>query len=217
MESPSYFSEPFCRNMAWVDLLMLANFRPAILHVRGVRIEVMPGEVGCAKEILAARWKWSRGKVRRWLDEIEKEGRITQQKSHTLTKITIVNFKKFQSQMFWKGTSDETTDGQQEDQQAEHEERSETTKKGNEKEYSASIYFQFKQRLLMDPKLMSSYNETLPNLIDTFHNYETENLHEWRNYSDYRKHFVSWIPKYRQRSKTVVNSDNQKRQFARDD
>ncbi len=92
MEDPIYFAEPFTRAQAWIDLLLLANYADAFFYIRGNRIDVKRGQVGRSKESLAERWKWSRGKVQRFLDDMENDGRITQQKSRLTTLISINNF-----------------------------------------------------------------------------------------------------------------------------
>ena len=92
MDDPIYFAEPFTRVQAWIDLLLLANYADAYFYIRGNRIDVKRGQVGRSKESLAERWKWSRGKVQRFLDDMETDGRITQQKSRLTTLISISNF-----------------------------------------------------------------------------------------------------------------------------
>lgn len=115
MDQPAYFSEPFCRNMAWVDLLLLANHKPGIIFKRGNKIELKPGEVGYAQDSLAERWKWSRGKVIRFLNDLQNDGQIVQQKSKVVTKIIIANYKRYQSQIPQDDTTESTTDGRQTD------------------------------------------------------------------------------------------------------
>ncbi len=106
MDGESYFSEPFCRNMAWVDLLLLANHKPAVIRKRGVRVELKRGDVGMGSREIALRWKWSRGKVLRFLNELEDDGMIVQQKNNVTGCITIQNYS------FWQDgdTTDSTTD-----------------------------------------------------------------------------------------------------------
>jgi hypothetical protein len=72
--------EPFTRGQAWVDLLLLANHKDGFIRVRGIRVEVKRGQVGWSEIKLAERWKWSRGKVRRFLFELECDGQIIKSK-----------------------------------------------------------------------------------------------------------------------------------------
>lgn len=92
MDDPLYFAEPFTRAQAWIDLLLLANYADGYFIVRGNRINVKRGQIGRSQQNLAERWRWSRGKVDRFLTEMENDGRIIQQKSRLISLISIVNF-----------------------------------------------------------------------------------------------------------------------------
>lgn len=111
IDHPLYFAEPFSRIMAWIDLLLMANHATGYIYVRGNRVEVNRGQVGLSEDTLAQRWKWSRGKVRRFLNELENDQQIVQQKSHVKSLISVVNYDKYQL----GSTTDSTTDGQQTD------------------------------------------------------------------------------------------------------
>ena len=103
-DSKLWLSEPFTRGQAWVDLLILANHSDGYLRKRGIRVEVCRGQVGWSEEKLAERWKWSRGKVRRFMSELssEKEQKTVQQKSNITTLNTILNYAQYQG----SGTTD---------------------------------------------------------------------------------------------------------------
>lgn len=96
MDHPLYHAEPFTRLQAWVDLLLMANIDRRVMLVRGVRIEVERGQVVRSKDYLAGRWRWSRSKVKRYLKLLEDEEMIVQQNTSLISKITIVNYDKFQ-------------------------------------------------------------------------------------------------------------------------
>lgn len=96
MEGKSYFSEPFCRNMAWIDLILLANHDENYIIVRGIRVDIKRGQIGYTSENLAKRWKWSRGKVLRYLLILQKDNQIVQQKNNVTTLISIINYNKYQ-------------------------------------------------------------------------------------------------------------------------
>ena len=109
LDSPLWLKQTFSRGQAWVDLIGLANHREGYILVRGNRIDLARGDVGWSEVALAARWRWSRGRVRRFLEELEKDGQIIQQKSFVSTVITITNYNMYQ----WNDTADGTADGQQ--------------------------------------------------------------------------------------------------------
>lgn len=109
MENPLYFVEPFCRSMAWIDLLLLANHKNSSFSIRGNVVVVPRGSLAYSMETLAQRWRWSRNKVKRYLNVLETAQQVKQQKTHLITLITIVNYKKYQD----RRTVNDTTDGPQ--------------------------------------------------------------------------------------------------------
>jgi hypothetical protein len=95
-DTQGYFSEEFCKNMAWVDLLILANHAEDYYFVRGVKVTVKRGQVGHSAETLAKRWKWSRGKVKRFLDLLQSQEQIVVNKDNVMTLITILKYEQYQ-------------------------------------------------------------------------------------------------------------------------
>lgn len=110
IDNPLYLSEPFTRMQAWIDLILVANHKEGYFYIRGNRINVGRGQVGISSERLADRWKWSRGKVTRYLNDLEKEGQIIQQKSKLTSLISIVNYSLYQSDSTTDGSSNRSTD-----------------------------------------------------------------------------------------------------------
>lgn len=115
-ESPYWLSEPFTRGQAWVDMLLLTNSSNGFIRKQGIRIELSRGDLGWSEVELAARWKWSRGKVRRFFDELEEDGMIARKKGSETDRrkfiITILNYSKYQDGNIQDGTGDDTSDGQ---------------------------------------------------------------------------------------------------------
>lgn len=118
-DNPLYFSEPFTKWQAWVDLLILANHKRNEVDIRGILVTVETGQVLAGEEFLAKRWKWSRGKVRRFMSYLSSKTvqQIEQQKNNVCTVISITNWKHYQSNGTADRTADGTTDGQQTVQQ----------------------------------------------------------------------------------------------------
>ena len=113
LHSDRWLSEPFTRGQAWVDMFGLAQHTNGFFRVRGIKIAVKRGQLAYSQATLSKRWQWSRGKSRRYLNELEKAGDIVvQQKNHVTTVITIVNYNR------WQG--DSTIDGQQNGQQTDN-------------------------------------------------------------------------------------------------
>jgi hypothetical protein len=96
LDSELWLSEKFTRGQAWVDLFGLANHEDSFFYLRDHKISVKRGQVGWSQLRLSKRWGWSRSKVRKFLNDLEKEQQIEQQQSHSTSIITILNYEKYQ-------------------------------------------------------------------------------------------------------------------------
>jgi hypothetical protein len=76
-----WLAEPFTWAQAWIDLLLNANHKPGSFWVRRVEVKLERGQLGWSEITMSERWKWSRGKVRRYLGMLETRGMIVQQKT----------------------------------------------------------------------------------------------------------------------------------------
>jgi hypothetical protein len=113
-----YFSEPFTKTQAWIDMILLANHNLKSFNVRGNIVACERGQIAHSEETLAVRWKWSRGKVRRFLNWLETRQQIEQQKNYILSVVTIVNYSQYQTpESEADSTADDTTDGTTDGQQ----------------------------------------------------------------------------------------------------
>ncbi len=76
-ESDLWLAERFTKGQAWIDLIMLAHQKARRRLKRGILITLYRGQVYHSAEDLAKRWRWSTGKVRRFLDNLTVEELIT--------------------------------------------------------------------------------------------------------------------------------------------
>lgn len=95
-DSSLWLKEKFTRGQAWVDLLMLANHKDGWFMVRDNRVDVKRGQIGRSILSLADRWKWSQGKVKRFLKMLENDDQIREQNSNVTTLITLINYDTYQ-------------------------------------------------------------------------------------------------------------------------
>jgi len=117
-DNPLWKCEKFTRGQAWVDLLLLANHEYGYFYLRNHKIEVQRGQVGYSQLKLAERWKWSRSKVKKFLNDMEKEQQVVQQQSKSTSIITIVNYELYQQkeqQVVQQQSNSKTTAEQQQD------------------------------------------------------------------------------------------------------
>lgn len=66
----------YSRSEAWLDLLMLAEYRPTEVKSRGRVVQLKPGQLLGARSFLAERWNWTQKQVRLFLTQLEDEGMI---------------------------------------------------------------------------------------------------------------------------------------------
>jgi len=83
--------------------------------VRGNRVDLGRGQLGYSQVTLAKRWRWSRGKVRRYLTALETAGDIVQQKNSVTSVITIIKYDQWQPPKTTNDTTNLPADGQQTD------------------------------------------------------------------------------------------------------
>lgn len=130
LESTRWLAEPFTRGQAWVDMVGLAQYQDGHIRVRGIRINLTRGQLGYSIEALAIRWKWSRGKVKRYLQELEKYGDIRWVNNSPTTIVELIKYDYWQ-RIGRQTDSKRTVNGHQTD----------TNKKGKkEKKEKNSIY-----------------------------------------------------------------------------
>ena len=72
-----YFLEKFSKFQAWQDLIYLANWNTGSVKQGLDVINLDRGELCHAENYLCQRWKWSKGKVRRFLNWLVKDERLT--------------------------------------------------------------------------------------------------------------------------------------------
>jgi len=104
LNHPLWEKEPFTWGQAWIDLIGFAAFKPTEFFIRNKKYSLKVGQLGKSKVTLAKRWKWSRGKIIRFLDVLETEHMIVQQSVQHTTIITICNYSAFQDPKRINGT-----------------------------------------------------------------------------------------------------------------
>lgn len=119
--------EPFDRAHAWIDLLIMANWKSNKRVIGGQIVEQQRGEVITSVGALAKRWRWSENKVRRFLKALTAEGMIQANGRPYGTSITVENYAFFQDEERANGRANERADGrpdgrQQKNNKEEHKE-----------------------------------------------------------------------------------------------
>lgn len=104
LDNPLYETEPFTKTMAWIDLLLNAKYEDEKEWHRGSEILVKRGQLVVSLGELSKKWKWTRSKVQRFLDYLEREKAIQKPIQSAIQKpiqlstiISIVNYDKYQT------------------------------------------------------------------------------------------------------------------------
>ena len=141
----------FSYAQAWIDLLLKACHKPNKLMIKGQLVELKRGQQARSEVTLSKEWKWSRGKVRRFINQCENDGMIECKATRLTSIITICNYDSFQgvdtadgtANRTAGGTSVDTTNGQLTGHKQECKEvkNVEEGKKGNSDSASADVDF----------------------------------------------------------------------------
>lgn len=116
MERDAWGDEPFDHRSAWIDLLILANFKDKKTMYKGEMIVCKRGTVNKSISYLAKRWKWDRKTVSKFLRVLEMDNQISTNISKHRTTINIVNYEVYQGFSGVDGTTKRTTKSQPEGQ-----------------------------------------------------------------------------------------------------
>jgi DNA replication protein DnaD len=95
-ENEFYFSERFTKTQAWIDLLLLANHKPATIFIRGVEVHLERGELAYSQKSLSRRWKWNERTVNKFLRALESRQMIQRRSSNVTTIISLKNYSIYQ-------------------------------------------------------------------------------------------------------------------------
>ena len=122
--------EPFDKARAWIDLIMLANWKDKKTSYKGEIIICKRGDVNLSILKLSERWKWSRWKTTEFLKLLEKDNMFKVNATTNRTTITIVNYEVYQVSLTTDSATDCTTNQQ----------RANTTNKDNKDKNKEKIY-----------------------------------------------------------------------------
>lgn len=105
-------SEPFDYRSAWIDLILMVNYEDKQFITRHNEvIDIKRGSTFTSIQHLCDRWRWSKGKVRRYITLLKKLGMIEFCGSADGTLLTLVNYRKFQDRRHTDGPADGPPDG----------------------------------------------------------------------------------------------------------
>lgn len=89
--------DEFSKGQAWIDLLLSCNHEDKKISFDGKPCVVQRGEWLTSILGLSVRWKWGRKKVSNFLDVLESDGMIVQNRNNKRTLIKVVNYEVYQA------------------------------------------------------------------------------------------------------------------------
>lgn len=95
--------EAFDKRSAWIDLLLMANHEDKKMHIDGSLELVKRGSKVTSIRQLSQRRRWSRGKVKRFLDLLQQDNMIEYETDHQKMTYTICNYNVYQDINFSDG------------------------------------------------------------------------------------------------------------------
>lgn len=100
----------YSRAEAWLDLIQAAGIEERVIILDGRAIESRRGELAASRRFLENRWRWSAGKVTRFLDMLKSQGMIETRKEHGQTVIRLCNYDTYNPLVTDRHTGEKTSD-----------------------------------------------------------------------------------------------------------
>jgi DNA replication protein DnaD len=92
MKHPLWEDKPFSKGQAWIDLLLLANHEKTRFVLGRSLVTAEAGQIVTSEVKLAARWGWSRQKVRNFLLLLKSDKMLAQASCSSHTVLTLCNY-----------------------------------------------------------------------------------------------------------------------------
>lgn len=110
-EDPKY-------TLAWIDMLLMANYKDKQIRCRGTVETIRRGSFVTSILKLAERWGMNRKTVKNFLDVLQQNGMITYTTSNRWTTVSISNYLLYQGFPGFESSEDGQQNGQQNGQQS---------------------------------------------------------------------------------------------------
>jgi hypothetical protein len=199
--------EPFTKAQAWVDLLLLTNYKRGLIEVKnGSIVPVERGECGYSMKALAERWKWSRKKVAHFIKFLNKAEMVQQKIVENHSIITITNYELYQGEQQTEQQNDPQNEQQNEQQilqqtEQQTEQQKNTNNKDNKvnkdnkeeeekrKNFVAKSFF---QKLFTEDEEIKEFI-SLKDLFIEFLEYKTAIKKQYKTENSVRKAFMDFV------------------------
>lgn len=126
--------KPFGRGQAFIDLLLMANYKDKKIMFNGDLIEVKRGSRITSLRKLSEQWGWSTNKTKKFLEQLQRDNMITYISDNKKTLITIEKYNSYQDKENTEETDEEHLRNTEETQKKIKRNSEENQKKTNKKD-----------------------------------------------------------------------------------
>lgn len=126
--------KPFGRGQAFIDLLLMANYKDKKIMFNGDLIEVKRGSRITSLRKLSEQWGWSTNKTKKFLEQLQRDKMITYISDNKKTLVTIENYSSYQDRDNTEETDKEQSRDTEETQKKIKRNSEENQKKTNKKD-----------------------------------------------------------------------------------
>jgi hypothetical protein len=96
-DDPTFKDSEISQREAWIRLICEASWKPRSKRVGDYVVDLQRGQLAASTRFLAKAWMWSEAKVRRFLDKLEDQRRISRDTGAGVTVITICKYDIYQN------------------------------------------------------------------------------------------------------------------------
>ena len=108
LDHPLWTKKPFGKGQAWIDILLLAEWKPRYVRIGGRKKKIKSGQYWTNLSTLATRWGWPKETVRRFLKGLECDGSVSLNVTEHGTLITVEKWALYQHDVSDGETQSET-------------------------------------------------------------------------------------------------------------
>ena len=204
VDSELWFSERFTRAQAWIDLLLLATYKPRTVFIRGIEMNLHSGDLCSSQLSLAKRWRWDFKTGASFLRLLERREMVEIKTDNVTTVISIKNWSRYQS----NGDESGDQNGEQKDTRAETNKKDKKGKKVQENSplaaaavkiddhYAACVRAGARSDAIRSiTRLLKQYPEDV--LISCVDRYKTNGMTEERQYRIQANNFFGRAERYK--------------------
>ena len=210
-ENEIWEKEPFNKRSAWIDLLLRATHKKEKFLIGNTIIKLKAGQIFTSEKKLAEDWKWSRWKVRCFLNLLKEISQIeTPEKTSRYTILTIANWELYQSDNSNKDTNKDikkTSKRHQKDTYKNVKNDKNVKKRTTTVQKEKKIYFDFDKEIWenITDKDKNSWREAYPACDIKL---ELVQMKEWllsnpsKRKANYRRFITNWLARSQEKGGT---------------